>query len=456
MSELDVVVVGAGLTGAIVARRVTTAGGRCVVLEAGPRGPKKLPAAWGDFTRATAGLAEVDEERWPIRSSRELEWMRVRAVGGRTLLWGGWMLRPDDQSLSASRAAGRPWPMTFDQLDARARAAARVLRVQSAPPGELVCRLRGIGLAAQPKRAALGPGRKRPLCAQDLLAGTKVVEHAAVVGVVVSGRHARGVVVRGVDGRTSTVAARSVVLACSAVETARVLSDTDGLDVERIGNPLMDHLYCGFMCIVKTRVSRGSAALDGAAFVAPERSTPGLDFSLEVRGPVSLGTLDDEDLGLLGIARVDAEHMAYYAVFAIGEMDPSVGRAVRFDGRRRDPLGRSVPTFELPRLSVDERTLAGRMRARCGEIAKLLAGAGGTIVQVRDPRDRLLGHEAGTCPMGSTRRRGVTDLDGAVHGARGLYLADASRMPTALDRHPSLTLAGLSLRTAERVIEDLR
>ncbi len=451
----DVVIVGAGFTGALVAQRVAEAGARCAVVEAGPRGPRRLPAGWPELTRATAGVVSVDAERWAYRASRPIDWMRVRAVGGRTLLWGGWMLRPDSRSLAAARDQGRPWPMAFRRLDELIRAAERRLRVIAPEGGELVRRLRAAGLDAVPKRGVVGPSGKRPLCAQDLLAGVAVIDGAPVVRVLVERGEARGVVVLTHDGRSSVIPSRRVVLASSAIESARILHETEGSHRARVGQGLIDHLYCASMSIVKTPAPRGGGPLDRAAFIAPQRVGEGLDFALEVRGPVSLGTLDDADLALLETPRPEAERMSYYGIFAIGEMDPAVPRAVRFDGERRDALGRATPVLELARPSTEERALARRMRGRCGEIAKLLAGDGGIVVQVRDPRDRVLGHEAGTCAMGSRRSGGVTDLDGSVHGVRGLYLADASRMPTSLDRHPSLTLAGLALRTAERVIEDL-
>lgn len=451
----DVVLVGAGLTGALVAQRLAEAGARCAVVEAGPRGPQRLPTAWRDLTRATSDLATADPIRWAYRAQPPVDWMRVRALGGRTLLWGGWMLRPDSRSLAAARDRGRRWPMRFARLDELIRSAEHRLGVEVAQGGELVRRLRAAGLDAGPKRGVLGPGGKRPLCAQDLLAGVTVIDSAPVVRVLVERGETRGVVALTPDGRSTVIESKRVVLASSAIESARILHETEGIDGGRVGRGLIDHFYCGFMSIVKARAPRGGGPLDRAAFIAPQHVGTGLDFALEVRGPVSLATLDDADLALLETPRAEAERMSYYGIFAIGEMDPTVPRAVRFDGERRDGLGRVAPILELATPSSDERALAHRMRARCGEIAKLLAGDGGTVLQVRDPRDRVLGHEAGTCVMGSRRSGAAADLDGAVHEVRGLYLADASRMPTSLDRHPSLTLAGLALRTAERVLEDL-
>ena len=455
MTRFDVLVVGAGLCGATVAGRLAHAGARCALLEAGEAAPSPLPSRWSRFTQATAGLTRVDEDAWAFDAGKQpIQWTRVRGAGGRTLLWGGWMLRPDERNLRDAREMGRPWPFSFERLDALVRRAERKLRVRRAPVDELVRRLRHAGARAQPKRAAIALGARRPLCALDVRGKAALLPRTVALGVVLDrDRRARGVeCVDPAGGRVHTIEARGVVLAASAIESARILHATEGLELDEIGQGLVDHLFWGAIAIAGRPPPRGEAGpLDRAAFVPPERSNGSLGFCLEVRGPVALSSLDDADLGLLGIARADAERMSFYSVFAIGEMAPSPARRVRFSGSRRDSLGRIVPAIDLPPLSTDEKVLAKDMRARCRLIAEALGGEDATIFPISDPRDRVLGHEAGTCRMGA-----VTDADGAVRGARGLYVADAGRMPTALDRHPSLTAAALALGTADRVLGDLR
>jgi choline dehydrogenase-like flavoprotein len=49
--------------------------------------------------------------------------------------------------------------------------------------------------------------------------------------------------------------------------------------------------------------------------------------------------------------------------------------------------------------------------------------------------------------------RGVVDADGAVHGVRGLFVADASVFPLASGVNPMLTIMALARRTATRIVE---
>lgn len=73
-------------------------------------------------------------------------------------------------------------------------------------------------------------------------------------------------------------------------------------------------------------------------------------------------------------------------------------------------------------------------------------------------------HPLGGCAMGSDGQHGVVDEFGRVFdtskaGAKdvykGLYVADASMIPTSLGVNPSLTISALSLRIADQILKDI-
>jgi choline dehydrogenase-like flavoprotein len=70
------------------------------------------------------------------------------------------------------------------------------------------------------------------------------------------------------------------------------------------------------------------------------------------------------------------------------------------------------------------------------------------------PRDlKLMGfHPLGTARAHARATHGVTDGDLAVHGVRGLYLADGSVVPSALGVNPQLTIMALATRLAFRLL----
>jgi choline dehydrogenase-like flavoprotein len=70
-----------------------------------------------------------------------------------------------------------------------------------------------------------------------------------------------------------------------------------------------------------------------------------------------------------------------------------------------------------------------------------------------DPRDYSLiaAHLFGTCRMSRDSDSGVAGFDGAVHGVRGLWVVDASLIPTNLGVNPQHTIMALAMLLAERI-----
>jgi choline dehydrogenase-like flavoprotein len=62
-------------------------------------------------------------------------------------------------------------------------------------------------------------------------------------------------------------------------------------------------------------------------------------------------------------------------------------------------------------------------------------------------------HPLGTARMGADRARSVLDENGRVHDVQGLYVADASAVPTALGVNPQITIMTLSTRLAFHLLE---
>lgn len=65
-------------------------------------------------------------------------------------------------------------------------------------------------------------------------------------------------------------------------------------------------------------------------------------------------------------------------------------------------------------------------------------------------------HPQGTCRMGSDVETCAVDLDGKVWGNVGLYVADASLMPTATGVNPMLTVMALADWVAGRLVDKMK
>ena len=62
-------------------------------------------------------------------------------------------------------------------------------------------------------------------------------------------------------------------------------------------------------------------------------------------------------------------------------------------------------------------------------------------------------HPLGGCPMGESAQEGVVNSRGEVYGHSGLYVVDASILPTSVGPNPSMTIAALAEFIADQIPE---
>jgi cholesterol oxidase len=124
-------------------------------------------------------------------------------------------------------------------------------------------------------------------------------------------------------------------------------------------------------------------------------------------------------------------------------------------------MGRDVPDGRMRlyrgRLHVDwTKRRSGPYFDRVRETSKRIAHELGARF-VDDPISyigRLITvHPLGGCPMGRHEKEGVVCPYGEVFGYPGLYVADGSVMPGPVGANPSLTIAAVADRFAERLLE---
>ena len=94
-----------------------------------------------------------------------------------------------------------------------------------------------------------------------------------------------------------------------------------------------------------------------------------------------------------------------------------------------------------------------RLRRTMEDIAQALG------TKLIEPNTRYLNrtiaaHPLGGCPMGRNDQEGVVDDHGEVFNYPGFFIADGSVMPGPVGPNPSLTIAALADRFAERVIDN--
>ncbi len=149
------------------------------------------------------------------------------------------------------------------------------------------------------------------------------------------------------------------------------------------------------------------------------------------------------------------------------EQAPNSDSRVMLNGQR-DATGmqRVALDWRLSRIDVD--SVSGLVASLDRESRRLGLGAVEPAAWLKDPEKRWVSddlisahpiggfHHMGTTRMASDPRRGVTDGWGRVHGLPNLHIAGSSLFPTAGWANPTLTILALSLRTADRIADELQ
>lgn len=446
-------------------------------------------------------------------------------VGGGTRVYQGlaWRFLPDDLRM-ASRygipdgSSLADWPVGYDDLEphydwvewevgvcgdpAGHPAAGRRTRTYPMPPlptdaegrllGDGASRL-GLATGRIPLLLNSEPRDGRPACGwcgecvgftcpsggkngvhdtvvpRALAAGATLVEGCRAVEITTTpAGDVAGVRLVDVDGTGRRVRAGHVVVACGAIETARLLlasrSDRhpDGLGnaTDQVGRHLQGHGFGSAFGLFDDEVLDGDGP--GATIATLDLAHGAVDDAgvALVGGGVVGNELrklpivhwqwalppDAPRWGLDGKQAMRRTYRRTGHLFAQAQEVPVASNRVTLDPEVRDALG--MPAVRLggaahPETLRTARTLQGRAQ-------EWLAASGATRTWIDEvPAGLLAGtHQAGTCRMGTDPAASVTDPDGRVHGFRNLWVADASVHVTNGSVSPALTIMALAHRLA--------
>lgn len=284
----------------------------------------------------------------------------------------------------------------------------------------------------------------------------------------VSGRVTGAVLVDERTGASRVVRAGHVVVACGAIESARLLlgSRSDhhptglGNATDQVGRHLQGHAFVSAfgsfdepvvdpdgpgVSIATLDLAHGNVDDDGAPLVGG-----GVVANEMVKLPiVHWSWALPPDAPRWGAASKAAMRDTYRTtghLFAQVQEVPRSTNRVTLDGAVRDHLG--LPVARLAGDAHPETIRTTRHLATRSERWLAASGARRTWID-RIPTGLLAGqHQAGTCRMGTDPATSVTDPDGRVHGHDNVWVADASVHVTNGSVNPALTIMALAHRLA--------
>jgi len=470
----DVCVIGSGAGGAVAAKELAQGGMRVAVLEEGD---------WHETDEFTARPREMtrllyrDAGQVTTLGNPPIVLPMGRAVGGTTLVNSGTCFRTPPRVLRTWREELGLEALTEEALEPFFRRVERILNVAQVPPelagaNSAVVRrgARRLGWSGdylyRNARGCVGSG----VCAFGCPSGAK--QHVGITymplaweagattytgaraeRVEIEDGRVRGVVARTGAGGALRVACDTVVVACGAVHTPvflrrQAIRDASG----RLGRNLAIHPATGVRAFMDEDVEMWNGVPQ--SYYVDEHAHEGLmlegaagppDYiamAMPGRGPAHRARMDRyRRLSTFGVMVADSSRGAVHSVAGAPRIryDVNATDTARFKrglellaelywaAGAREVL---VPVRGLPPLrDGDSRPLReARVRARDLELMAF--------------------HPLGTAAMGADPAASVVDPDGRLHGVEGVYVADASAVPTSLGVNPQITIMTLATRLA--------
>ena len=440
----EVVVVGSGPIGAVIARRFAQAGRAVRMLEAGPAisDPpgshiRNLERFQHDPDSFFAGIADrftyFDEEAPPAGLPGACT---TAAVGGQGVLWTNNCPRP---------SALEQWTvMPTSEWDHYLGEAERYLDVHEDTFAASVRQQRIVERLRAPL-ADVGRGIRAPPMAGRLLdLATTTIHYVATCdvlvdsGVAVQAGDVRRVVLEG--PRVSAVElsdgeridASVVVVAAGALGTP-VLLHRSRLRAPALGRYLTYHPVLFSQLVLDAQLcSSDGYDLPPRLWIPPSIGAPWNTMVLRDTSPTPAAPPDID---------VAPNRLVEIQSFCPVDNHPDNTMTIGDDGTVR---------FDVPLRDADRK----RMEAVVADQGALAGHLGRFRVGV-EPQWMTLGfaHVMGTCRMGDSDDGAcVADGFGHVWGTDNLYLATVGLIPTSLAVNPTLTGAALAIRTADHVL----
>ncbi|MCV7378606.1 oxidoreductase [Mycobacterium alsense] len=474
----DAVVVGSGAGGAMAARTLARAGLDTVVLEEGRRWTVEEFRSTHPIERY-AGLYRGAGTT--IALGRPSVVLPVgRAVGGTTVVNSGTCYRPPAAVTARWRDEFGLGLADADRMSERLDDVERTLRVAPVPL-EIMGRNGRLLLEAAATlgwRAAPIP-RNAPGCAgccqcaigcprnakfgvhlnalpQACEAGARIVSEARVERVLHSRGRARGVRARRPDGTAIDILADTVVVAAGATETPGLLRRS-GFGHPRLGRNLALHPATVLAGRFDDEVVAWHGVLQSAAVHEFHESNGVLIEATST--PPGMGSMvfpgyGAELLGWLDRAPRVATFGAMVADRGVGSVSSVRGETLVRYSIARDDVAKLMVALEA----------MGRLLFAAGAV-EVLTGLPGAMTVTSlpalrdalgrsDPRGLHLAafHPTGTAAAGADEQRCPVDGTGRLRGVDGVWVADASILPSCPEVNPQLSIMALALGVADEVV----
>ncbi len=487
--DADVVVVGSGSGGAVVARELARAGRRVVIVEEGGYyAPEEYAAMTPSNTFRRLAREAALGTAIGLGETPLVAVLAGKCVGGSSVLTGGVCFRVPSEVHDAWVEELDLPEMSERALDPHFRAVEEAIHVEEVPEGirsrstELFvegadtlgipmkslrrntdgCRGEGRCNFGCPRRAKMSVDVSMlpDACAH----GARVLSDALVERVELSNGRAVGVRGRLIDGTGEPnvpfhVTAKVVVVACGALHTPLLLRRS-GLSSKHLGRHLTLHPSTRVFALFDERLDGWDGAFQSVYS----------DHFLASEGITLISAFGPANLLAAGFPGVAARHrdyvrrLPYTAAFGALIHDEGGGRVRRW--LSREPLVTyRMAARDRSRLFRAMRILA-EMALAAGAREVILPIFGASTIKNRAELDALLAsppsarraecvsfHPLGSARMSAREADGVVRPSGEAWAARNLFVADGSVIPTSIGVNSQLPIMAVARRIAHGIAD---
>jgi len=299
------------------------------------------------------------------------------------------------------------------------------------------------------------------------------------------------------SGQPATVSGKVVVLACSAIETVRLLklsaaqsADFDGRinQNDLLGSYFLTHCFGGASAVMPGRFDKSltvdsdwatdfcgtdefitSASLWAGATIYNNTSDQALPIALaRTHGATDLDTLwhaFNNDTGMVGDRLADflgAQFNRRLSVSFMANQVPQKSNRIELHPTVRDKWGRPV-AYIVKDWHEHDRYLMDTIAERCGRVLRFGGDGGkgnyaiegfGGVYNSENALARIANHILGGARFGNDARDSVLDKNCRAWHFDNLYVTDGAFMPTSGSGNPTLTIQANAFRVADVMLRN--
>jgi len=514
-NDYDVLIIGSGASGGMASFVLTQKGIRCLMLDAGPvldtqrdserraiydlpfRGFGR-PGRFPHVTQADEFNANLwlDENQNPYSYPPEdpYYWVRVRLVGGKTLLWGRTALRLSDYEFRCKDhdGFGDNWPIRYadlapyyDRVEPLFHVSGRNEGLPQLPDGKFtpdthadsqtiqrfMSGAKRVGIATTKARISRG----RQASSANLLLPTaldtgnlQLVPNAVVRRLTVDKNTG---LVNGADflDRVSHqefhAKAKVVIVGASCLESTRLLLNSGIANSSGVlGRYLFDQFYVKGTVVASVPEARDGngrwPVIGGEGYVPRFRNLKTRENNF-VRGYAADfscgGNPNPAYFPSYGAAlhkQLASAEGSEFSMTTMGEVLPRYENHVRIDPLTKDVWG--IPSLHIEQKYSDNEINMARNAMET--FAEICQNAGFDVLarhaQMVPPGESI--HDLGTCRMGDDPKRSVLNKWNQSHDVQNLFVMDGSSFVSGGSQNPTLTILALAMRASEYLAELLR